>query len=73
MKDITPERYKCGLGQDPGVFQLEDGRIAVRGPKVFFGDAAPSIEPLIDGFEAMVIIDPQMIADAMKELEGNGK
>ena len=29
-KEITPEAARCGLGQCPAVYELDDGRIALR-------------------------------------------
>lgn len=58
MKDITPERFRCGGAavSCPEVFDLGDGRYAVKGELIG-----------VDGFEATVIFDPQMIIAALKE------
>jgi hypothetical protein len=68
MQDITPEKYAC-RDISPGckkVFRLEDGRIAVRGPVIRDGSPESGLAALIFGdVEAIVEVDPEMIADAM--------
>ncbi len=58
LKDITPEQHRhtyVGM-KASAVFQLEDGRYAVKGPWIG-----------LDGVYATVIFDPQMVIAALKE------
>lgn len=61
MKDITPKRYRCGIGSCPGVFMLDDGGYAVRGELIRVDDNTRPRQ------EAIIRIDPQMIIAALKE------
>jgi urease alpha subunit len=44
MKEITPDRYRCLMGECPSTFKLDDGRIVIIGKK-----AEPSILSEISG------------------------
>ena len=63
MKDITPKRYKCLVGDMdcPAVFVLDDGSYAARGELIRIDDNTKPRQ------EATVRIDPQMIIAALKE------
>jgi hypothetical protein len=54
MRDVTPEKYRCGLGQCPAVFDLGNGRYAVKGELIG-----------VDGTEATVVFDPEMVLQAL--------
>ena len=57
MENITPAKYKCGDMDAlcPGIFLLDDGRIVVRGPQLSLSE------------EGMVVIEAQMLIDALRE------
>ncbi len=63
MKDITPKEYRCGLGQCPAVYRLDDGRIAVRGLRVWRDKQYG--KDVVSGDEVTVLIDPEMIVTAV--------
>jgi hypothetical protein len=59
MKDITPKQFRCGVCLEcPAVFDLGDGRYAVKGELIG-----------VDGNEATVIFNPEMIFAALKGLD----
>jgi hypothetical protein len=39
-KDITPRSLRCGPGQCPGIFEMADGRVAIRGNVLSVDDEA---------------------------------
>ena len=39
-KNITPRSFRCGLGQCPGIFEMADGRVAIRGNVLSVDDEA---------------------------------
>lgn len=70
MKNITPAKFRCGLGQCPGVFDLEDGRIAVRGAWMFADESRSFGVPVPTVHEFNVTLPKELIlalaADLMK-------
>jgi hypothetical protein len=59
MEDITPERFKCGLGSYAAIFRLPDGRYAVRGELIHSFRSG-------DTPEGTVIVDLEMLKDALE-------
>jgi len=39
-KEITPKNLRCVFGQCPGIFEMADGRIAIRGNVLSIDDEA---------------------------------
>ncbi len=59
-KEITPDRYRCIIGECPAAFRLDDGRILLIGKK-----AEPSllnqISGRIGGDEFAVVVEPGLL------------
>ena len=33
-REITPKNFRCGLGQCPSVYEIEDGSVAIAGEQI---------------------------------------
>ena len=65
MKNLTPEHLRCGasLGSCPAVYELEDGRLLIRGL------ATDNVVDCGDD-EAAIIIDRALLADVLSKETG---
>jgi hypothetical protein len=60
MKEITPDRFRCLIGECPAAFRLEDGRILLIGKKIE-PDLLNKISGRIGGDEYAVVVEPGLL------------
>lgn len=63
MKELTPEKYRCGLGNCPSVYLEEDGKhVVVIGKFVRPGELVERIGP----DEGAIRIEHELLIDALQ-------
>lgn len=64
MKEITPEKLRCGIGMCPALFELDDGRVVIIGKMPTAEQPLPSaILERIGVGEASIIIPAEYLED----------
>ena len=65
MKNITPAKFRCGLGQCPGAYRSDDGFTAIRGAgnyTNFQGELPPAGE-----YETYIVLPVGFLEDMFEE------
>ena len=73
MKNITPPLFACGLAECPGVFDLEDGTVAVQGELMSQAEREQNGLPACGPAEASVKLPKALFEALFQEWSNRGQ